>query len=289
MEANDRASLERLLGALEWVVQTSTRHRPAAQHPVRLPVGDTLVIYVVAGSIDTSLVGTACHERLDAGDLAVASSCRLGELRATGDAPTEVVVTSLRPAHGSEPHARSFPALLVLRGFATEEPAVAGLAASMGYLEDGRGPYSVGDSSVCAHIATTIVAVALRSWAQRGCAPDDWLLRSHDPHVALALDAIHDEPGRAWTVGTLATVATMSRSVFAERFRTAVGRSPASYLAEVRMSTAMVHLERGELSVGETAALLGYESEAGFSRAFRRHVGMAPSVWRRDRATVAAG
>ncbi|KAB1659547.1 helix-turn-helix domain-containing protein [Pseudoclavibacter chungangensis] len=158
----------------------------------------------------------------------------------------------------------------------------------MGAVEDGSGRARVGDSSVCAHIATTIVAVALRAWVQRGCAPDDWLVRTHDPYVALALDAIHDEPGRAWTVGALATVATMSRSVFAERFRATVGRSPANYLAEVRMAAAMGHLERGELSVAETAALLGYESEAGFSRAFRRHVGLAPSAWRRERTTVAS-
>jgi AraC-like DNA-binding protein len=104
--------------------------------------------------------------------------------------------------------------------------------------------------------------------------------------VDRVVDAIHEEPGREWTVERLASVGAMSRSAFAERFRTALGRSPADYVTEVRIDAAKRMLEDGR-SVSETSRELGYASDEGFSRAFRRRTGMTPSSWR-QRATVSA-
>lgn len=288
MVTNDDHAFERLLAALDWEVAASVRHRITAGRPVRIEPGVTTVVYVDTGTVASCLLGTGCAERLDGGDLAVTTGRTPGELHVLDGDEAVVVVTALRPAPGAEHLAAAFPHLLVVRGFAREEPAVAGLAASMGGAAGCDG-VRLGEGAVCGRIASTIVAVALRSWSQRGCAPEDWLVRTRDPFVGRVLDAIHDEPGRAWTVGDLATVAAMSRTVFAERFRELVGQSPATYLTGVRMAAAMEHLGRGDLSVAATAALLGYESEAGFSRAFRRHTGATPSAWRRERVTAAAG
>lgn len=80
----------------------------------------------------------------------------------------------------------------------------------------------------------------------------------------------------------------MSRSSFAERFRSALGRSPADYVTEVRIEAAKRMLDAGR-PVSEVSRELGYASGEGFSRAFRRRTGLAPSSWNRaDRIPVSA-
>jgi AraC-like DNA-binding protein len=71
----------------------------------------------------------------------------------------------------------------------------------------------------------------------------------------------------------------MSRSTFAERFRSVVGRSPADYVTEVRVDAAKRMLDAGS-SVSAVSRELGYASDEGFSRAFRRRTGLTPSSWR---------
>lgn len=77
----------------------------------------------------------------------------------------------------------------------------------------------------------------------------------------------------------LASIGAMSRSTFAERFRSTVGRSPADYVTEVRVDAAKRMLEAGR-SVSDVSRELGYTSDEGFSRAFRRRTGQTPSSWR---------
>jgi AraC-like DNA-binding protein len=86
---------------------------------------------------------------------------------------------------------------------------------------------------------------------------------------------------------SLARVASASRSVFAERFRALVGMSPGRYLTEWRMSLASDWLRTRRATVAEAAAKLGYESEAAFSRAFKRFAGRPPSTLRREGRDVA--
>jgi AraC-like DNA-binding protein len=87
----------------------------------------------------------------------------------------------------------------------------------------------------------------------------------------------------------LADIAQTSRSIFSERFTSVVGVPPARYLARWRMHLAGVWLRNDRLTVGQAAAKLGYESEASFSRAFKRFVGVPPSDLRRiDRIAAEA-
>ena len=87
-------------------------------------------------------------------------------------------------------------------------------------------------------------------------------------------------PSRNWTVAALARVMGASRSGFAERFATIVGETPARYLTQVRMHQARQWLVRDRLKIAVVARRLGYESEASFSRAFKRVIGFAPSHFR---------
>jgi AraC-like DNA-binding protein len=103
-----------------------------------------------------------------------------------------------------------------------------------------------------------------------------WLRGVEDEHVWAALGLIHSAPASGWTVGTLARQVGLSRTVFAERFRSLIGDSPMAYARAYRQLLAERWLRDGRLSVSEVAARVGYSSTASFDRAFRRQTGNRP-------------
>lgn len=107
-----------------------------------------------------------------------------------------------------------------------------------------------------------------------------WLAGLNDTHVGRALALLHADPARNWTVDDLAQQSGVSRSVLAKRFADLVGESPIQYLAGWRMHLARRLLRESNVGMAELAARVGYDSEAAFSRAFRRAVGTPPATWR---------
>jgi AraC-like DNA-binding protein len=101
--------------------------------------------------------------------------------------------------------------------------------------------------------------------------------------VAPALAALHARPAHPWTLAELARVAATSRTVLTERFSQTLGVPPMQYLTEWRLQLAAEQLAIGSAKVAAIAAEVGYESEAAFSRAFKRMTGYAPAAWRRMR------
>jgi AraC-like DNA-binding protein len=112
----------------------------------------------------------------------------------------------------------------------------------------------------------------------------DWLAGLRDPLVARVLSRLHGEPARAWTLDALAADAGTSRSVLAERFVSLIGRPPMQYLTAWRMQLATRMLSEGAAKVKAVADAVGYDSEAAFSRAFKKHLGTAPAGWRQRRS-----
>jgi AraC-like DNA-binding protein len=110
-----------------------------------------------------------------------------------------------------------------------------------------------------------------------------WLAGLRDPVVAPAIAALHDRPAHQWTLAELARVAATSRTVLAERFSQMVGLAPMQYLTEWRLQLAAEQLSGGSRKIAAVAADVGYESEAAFSRAFKRSTGMSPAAWRKAR------
>lgn len=108
-----------------------------------------------------------------------------------------------------------------------------------------------------------------------------WLAGLRDPVVGRALALLHGDASRPWTIEDLARGAGTSRSVLAERFAALVGVPPIQYLALWRMQIAAGMLASGGRNMATIAAEVGYESEASFSRAFKKLVGVPPSAWRR--------
>jgi AraC-like DNA-binding protein len=131
-----------------------------------------------------------------------------------------------------------------------------------------------GSTLVVQQLATVTLIQALRLHLDASDGVG-WLFALADRQVAAALRAMHADPARRWTVGTLASEAGMSRSSFAARFRARVGDGPIEYLTRWRMLLAGRDLARGT-SVGTVSRALGYESESAFSTAFKRVMGHPP-------------
>jgi AraC-like DNA-binding protein len=114
-----------------------------------------------------------------------------------------------------------------------------------------------------------------------------WLGGLRDDFVGRALATLHDRPTHDWTIDELASSVGLSRSALAERFTQFVGTPPMQYLAQWRMQLASGLLAGGSASVAEVAHAVGYGSEAAFSRAFKRLVGVSPATWRAARQDTA--
>jgi AraC-like DNA-binding protein len=107
-----------------------------------------------------------------------------------------------------------------------------------------------------------------------------WLAGLRDPQVGRCLALMHGKPGHAWTVDELAGEVHISRSVLAEKFTELVGAPPMQYLTRWRMIVAAGMLRNEQANLARVAEGVGYESEAAFSRAFKREYGVSPGHWR---------
>jgi AraC-like DNA-binding protein len=107
-----------------------------------------------------------------------------------------------------------------------------------------------------------------------------WLAALRDRYVGPAMLRLHADPAYPWTVDGLAAEVGLSRSAFAQRFTSLLGQPPMQYLAHWRLRAAARELRSGNSSLAELAGKVGYESEAAFSRAFKREFGMPPATWR---------
>ena len=105
-----------------------------------------------------------------------------------------------------------------------------------------------------------------------------------DPHIRQALEAIHRDPARPWTVERLAREAGLSRTAFSNRFNELTTYTPLNYLTSWRMQLARQLLADSDLPIIDVAAQAGYQSEASFGRVFKRHIGQPPAGYRRQRA-----
>ena len=140
-----------------------------------------------------------------------------------------------------------------------------------------------GGETIITRLADILVIQAIRAWIARDpAAQTGWLGALRDRQVGRAIASLHRDPSRPWTVASLASEAAMSRSAFAARFTELVGETPMHYVARWRMHVAQTWLQEDGAAIGELAFRLGYRSEAAFSRAFKRVIGVPPGAVRRN-------
>lgn len=113
-----------------------------------------------------------------------------------------------------------------------------------------------------------------------------WLAGLHDEVVGRVLTLLHGCPGHPWTLPDLAREAASSRSNVAKRFTLLVGQPPMQYLTQWRMQVAANLLAQSAAKVATIGVEVGYDSEAAFSRAFKKATGLAPGAWRAVRRTA---
>ncbi|MGH7598400.1 MAG: AraC family transcriptional regulator [bacterium] len=109
-----------------------------------------------------------------------------------------------------------------------------------------------------------------------------WLRAMADPQIGKAFEVVHEQPNHPWTVAELASQVNMSRTAFSMRFTQLAGMPPLAYVTKWRMLKASDILRQGQATITEIATYVGYESEASFSKAFKREMGVAPGTYRRE-------
>jgi len=134
-----------------------------------------------------------------------------------------------------------------------------------------------GGEAVVTRLADILIIQALRFWIENDpSARTGWIGGLQDRAVGAALAGIHREPAFDWTLVSLADAAAMSRSAFAARFTQLVGVPPMQYVTQWRMHVAHARLSEHGGAIPDVAEGVGYQSEAAFSRAFKRHLGVTP-------------
>lgn len=164
------------------------------------------------------------------------------------------------------------------------DPRAAWLESSLKFAAAEAADSRAGGTIVLARLSELLFVEAVRSCIE--ALPADqkgWLAGVRDRFVGRALSLLHAQPVRPWTVDELARKVGLSRSALAQRFTELLGQPPMQYLARWRMQIAAQELLIGSKSLAAVAEQIGYESEAAFSRAFKREFGMPPAGWRKHR------
>jgi AraC-like DNA-binding protein len=248
--------------------------------PVELKGGDIVLLprndtHVLASSADVSPVpaGTIIPQgagigSMDYGGGGEETHMVCGYLGS--DSQTNLVVAALPP-------------LLTLNVAST--PGGAWIAQSFAFAAQQLAEGAPGAATIISKLSELMFVEAVRRHVESlPMEETGWLAGLRDPAVGKALALMHSEPERCWSAEGLAEQVNLSRSAFADRFTTLIGQPPMRYLTQWRMQVAAHKLREGR-AIAQIAFDVGYESEAAFTRAFRREMGTPPAAWRRQAAS----
>ncbi|MBD2771650.1 AraC family transcriptional regulator [Iningainema tapete] len=175
----------------------------------------------------------------------------------------------------------ALPPLLIVKG--EEGRTVEWLDTTLQFMASEMATTRPGAQTVINHLASILLVQAVRAYiANRECGDRCWLKALTDPVIGSALNLIHRYPDRSWTVEELAEQVGISRTTFFTQFRELVGEPPSKYLTRWRMQRASQILRLEHMTLNEVASLVGYESEASFSKAFKQWMGQSPGAYRQQ-------
>jgi len=257
--------------------------------PVRLAAGDVVFRphghgHTLAGDPSTRPAGPACGPA-DREGLRRYATATVGTPTA-GTPPTVTLCGAyeLDPAR-THPLLHDLPALIHLPAHLGKHPE---LRATVDLLAAELDRPRLGTDAIVPALLDTLLLHILRAWIEEPPpAARGWAAALNDPVTTAALQAMHGDPARPWTVAALAAEAGLSRAPFARRFTALLGRPPLAYLTWWRMATAARLLRESDAPLAAIAAAVGYGSEFAFAAAFKRLHGVAPGRFRRGGAGLA--
>lgn len=248
--------------------------------PVRLRQGD---LAIVLRSTDHCVVDRNQSPAVDVRTLVDRANvlCESGiTLHFGGEGVESSFITGqFRFEDDAHPLLRSLPSTIVLRGENGQAPDW--IDATLKLLSDESMAARPGVRPVLDRLCGVLFIQSLRGWIRADDALHGLPAAMRDPAIDDAIHLIHTRPGEPWTVERLAHTVSMSRSAFAERFRRLLNEPPMDYLMRWRMHLACEMLQDGSNSTYNIAQKVGYESEASFSKAFKRTLGVAPGRYRK--------
>jgi len=246
--------------------------------PLRLEQGDVVLLPHGTSHVIADSPSRRARSLMEAGPQLVGDSTYRLATGGGGERSLIVCCTIGFDGPTAHPLVELLPAVLHVQRAATKDPS---LPALLDMMADEVIRQRIGAATVMARLADIVVTRVIRCWVEnRPAELTGWLAAIRDPLIGKALAGIHREPGNAWDVESLARLAGLSRSKFSERFSRLLGLSPARYLLQWRMRLAAAWLRGNSMTVSQAALQLGYESEAAFSRAFKRFMGVTPGALR---------
>jgi AraC family transcriptional regulator, activator of mtrCDE len=235
-------------------------------------------VFHLVGTGDCLLESDTLREawHLRPGDLVVlphGDPHRLSACEGHGDIPTSMICGELHfSSHTQHPLSHALPACFVVRA-AQADTVFRDLSMMMAEVANSILP---GRQVLLNKLADTLFTLAVCDYAHRNSDHQGLFAALADSRICKVLRAVHEEPGRAWTMQSMASLACMSRSAFAERFAQLMKMPPMQYVTQWRVSVAERMLRDHRLSVAMIAEQLGYSSEAAFRRLFKRISGICP-------------
>jgi AraC-like DNA-binding protein len=257
--------------------------------PVELRAGDLILFpagdqHVLATASEAALrlkpidlTGENLDQMLKRGGIAALRSGRTGDT-------TRIVCGFLAcDRRLAEPILLSLPRLL--RVSMRDGGTAAWVHSSIRYSVAESSSSRPGSAMVLARLSEVLFAEAVRHYMdQLPPGRSGWLAALRDRYIGRTLSLLHEQPAYPWTVAKLAREVGLSRSALGQRFNALIGVPPMQYLTRWRTSRAASRLVESDVPVIRVATEAGYESEAAFSRAFKRQFGLPPATWRKQAA-----
>ena len=275
------------LAICHLVLQGSCWAQAEGGAPVRAEAGEAIVI--PHGS--AHILGSGLqHAAIDVDHLVTVKIPSVERLRYGGDGDATVIVCSWFAYEGDAPNPMMANLPRLFTSALRRRSAGPWIEQSINFVLADAAAQTPGSEVLASKVAEMLFAEVLRSYIEAMPANNPgWLAGLRDPHVSRCLALMHAEPARDWTVDALAGEVHISRSVLAEKFAELVGAPPMHYLTRWRMIVAAGMLRNEQTNLARVAEGVGYESEAAFSRAFKREYGVSPGQWRQGAETTQTG
>ncbi|MFG3341453.1 AraC family transcriptional regulator [Glycomyces sp. NPDC048151] len=264
-------SYPRVPGAgFHMVVQGSCWLIPQRSEPVPLSVGDVVLLYGNQGHGLADSPGTPLNEIAGPGEPELVE----------GPGPRTTLLCGVYEFERdwSHPMLDALPEVVHVPARLGRHPRLRATVDLLTAELEERGP---GTDAAAPALLDVLLVHILRAWLAEQEDDTGWAAALRDTGLAATLGAVHDAPGRPWTVASLAAHAGMSRAAFARRFTAGVGEPPLAYVTRWRMITAARRLREGDAPLAAIAKEVGYSSEYAFAKAFKKAHGTAPGRYRR--------